>query len=93
MRSWFLGARLIDRTRRLFGNNPSVFNLSLLQGTPMHPSILVNSPIPPDKGEIAEVIQLTPHEVQRIKERLIREHAKCWDSPVPPNNVEIAEVR
>ena len=62
MRSWFLRARLFDRTRRPFGNNPCVFNLSLVQGTPMDPSIFlwkslsrVNTPVPQDKEEFAEV--------------------------------------
>ena len=62
MRSWVLGARLIDPTSRPFGNNPCVFNLFLVQGTPMDPSILfwkslssVNTPVPPDKEEFAEV--------------------------------------
>ena len=37
----------------------------------------MNTPVPPDKEEIAEVLQLTPHEIH----------------PVRPNKADIAKVR
>ena len=43
--------------------------------------------------EIAEVIQFKPHELQGMKETLIRENAKFRDSHVLPNKKEIAKVR
>ena len=40
-----------------------------------------NMVVPLDDKEIAEVIQLTPREIQQMKERI----AKCCDDPVRPN--------
>ena len=53
----------------------------------------VSTPVPPDKEDIEEVIQLTSHELQRMKERLFRERAKFWNSAVPADKEEIAIVR
>ena len=40
-----------------------------------------------DKEEVAEVIQLTPHEIQKIKKRRI------VDITVPPDKEDIAKIR